>query len=551
MMRKYLITGGTVLIGIVLGLLFQPLISGDNVYDQVKKFDRILNMAMRNYVDEVDTQKLTEAAIRGMLEELDPHSVYLTAEEMKGVNEDFQGSFEGVGIEFAILEDTLTVVSPISGGPSEALGIQSGDKIVKVDGENVVGIKQSDVPKKLRGEKGTTVVLEIKRNGVKDLMKFSVVRDKIPLNSVESSFVIDGTDIGVISINRFMATTHNEMLTALSELKTQGMKKLILDLRYNPGGYLDQAYKIADEFLGNNDTIVYTIGRKPEFNDAFIATNGNTWENIPVIVLVNEGSASASEIVSGAIQDQDRGLIIGETSFGKGLVQRQYPLGDGSAFRLTISRYYTPSGRCIQRSYADKSDYRNLSGRLELEEGSYIDHSLNKLKQQVEKFNEKAKNEKDKIKFDSLPLYKTRSGRTVFGAGGITPDVIIKADTITMLSREIRMKRIFFTYTDAFLSENKDFKAKYENNFKAFLHDFKITDAMMKDFRKMTEKEGIKWDADQAKKDRDFLEISIKATMARTLWDRNKSMQIFSGLDRQMMDATKYFPDAIKISKKK
>lgn len=551
MMRKYLITGGTVLVGIVLGLLFQPLISGDNVYDQVKKFDRILNMAMRNYVDEVDTQKLTEAAIRGMLEELDPHSVYLTAEEMKGVNEDFQGSFEGVGIEFAILEDTLTVVSPISGGPSEALGIQSGDKIVKVDGENVVGIKQSDVPKKLRGEKGTTVVLEIKRNGVKDLMKFSVVRDKIPLNSVESSFVIDGTDIGVISINRFMATTHNEMLTALSELKTQGMKKLILDLRYNPGGYLDQAYKIADEFLGNNDTIVYTIGRKPEFNDAFIATNGNTWENIPVIVLVNEGSASASEIVSGAIQDQDRGLIIGETSFGKGLVQRQYPLGDGSAFRLTISRYYTPSGRCIQRSYADKSDYRNLSGRLELEEGSYIDHSLNKLKQQVEKFNEKAKNEKDKIKFDSLPLYKTRSGRTVFGAGGITPDVIIKADTITMLSREIRMKRIFFTYTDAFLSENKDFKAKYENNFKAYLHDFKITDAMMKDFRKMAEKEGIKWDADQAKKDRDFLEISIKATMARTLWDRNKSMQIFSGLDRQMMDATKYFPDAIKISKKK
>lgn len=550
-MRKYLITGGTVLVGIVLGLLFQPLISGDNVYDQVKKFDRILNMAMRNYVDEVDTQKLTEAAIRGMLEELDPHSVYLTAEEMKGVNEDFQGSFEGVGIEFAILEDTLTVVSPISGGPSEALGIQSGDKIVKVDGENVVGIKQSDVPKKLRGEKGTTVVLEIKRNGVKDLMKFSVVRDKIPLNSVESSFVIDGTDIGVISINRFMATTHNEMLTALSELKTQGMKKLILDLRYNPGGYLDQAYKIADEFLGNNDTIVYTIGRKPEFNDAFIATNGNTWENIPVIVLVNEGSASASEIVSGAIQDQDRGLIIGETSFGKGLVQRQYPLGDGSAFRLTISRYYTPSGRCIQRSYADKSDYRNLSGRLELEEGSYIDHSLNKLKQQVEKFNEKAKNEKDKIKFDSLPLYKTRSGRTVFGAGGITPDVIIKADTITMLSREIRMKRIFFTYTDAFLSENKDFKAKYENNFKAYLHDFKITDAMMKDFRKMAEKEGIKWDADQAKKDRDFLEISIKATMARTLWDRNKSMQIFSGLDRQMMDATKYFPDAIKISKKK
>lgn len=551
-MRKYLITGGTILLGIIIGVMFQPLISGDNVFEHVKKFDRVLNTAIKNYVDDVDTQKLTEAAIRGMLNELDPHSVYITAEEMKGVNEDFQGSFDGIGVEFDILNDTLTVIAPITGGPSESLGIMPGDKIVKIDGTEAVGIQRSDVPKKLRGPKGTTVVLDIKRNGNKDLITFNVVRDKIPMNSVQSRFMMDGTDIGVVSIDRFMATTHQEMMTALNELQAQGMKKLILDLRGNPGGYLNQAEMIADEFLGQGDTAVYTIGRKPEFDEVYIAKGGEKWENIPVIILVNAGSASASEIVSGAIQDRDRGLIVGETSFGKGLVQRQYPLGDGSSFRLTISKYFTPSGRCIQRKYEDKNDYRHLVGRLDLEEGSYIQDAIAKIKKQVVKFNEKAKKDNEKINFDSLPLFKTRNGRTVFGAGGITPDVIVKSDTITKLGVDVRSKRLFFEFVENYLSKNgKEFRAKYEKNFTEFLRKFEVTDAMLKDFKELAIKKEVKWDEDLAKADKEFFQISIKSTLARTIWDRNNSMQVFSYMDKQMLEAAKLFNEAIKLNKHK
>lgn len=551
-MRKYFITGGTVLLGIVIGLMFQPLISGDNVFEHVKKFDRVLNTAIKNYVEDVDTQKLTEAAIRGMLNELDPHSVYITAEEMKGVTEDFQGSFEGIGVEFDIINDTLTVVSPISGGPSESLGILAGDKIVKIDGTDAVGLDRSDVPKKLRGAKGTTVSLDIKRDGSKELLNFPVVRDKIPLNSVVSKFIMDGTDIGVVAINRFMATTHEELVKALDELQAQGMKKLLLDLRGNPGGYLNQAEMIADEFLGQGDTVVYTVGRKPEFDEVYIASGGNKWENIPIVIMVNAGSASASEIVSGAIQDRDRGLIVGETSFGKGLVQRQYPLGDGSSFRLTIAKYFTPSGRCIQRKYDDKNEYRHLAGRLDLEEGSYIADAISKIKVQVEKFNLKAKKEVEKIKFDSLPLYKTRSGRTVFGAGGVTPDVIVKSDTITRLGVDIRSKSLFFEYAESYISKHgKEFKAKYENNFSDFLRKFEITDAMFKDFKELAIKKDVKWDDELAKADKEFFELSIKATIARTIWDRNRFMQVFSYMDKQMVQAAKLFPEAMKISKTK
>lgn len=550
-MRKYLIGGTAILFGLLLGIMFQPLISGDNVFEGVKKFDRVLNEAIKSYVDTVDTKKMAEAAIRGMLNELDPHSVYITAEEMKAVNEDFQGSFDGIGVEFDIINDTLTVISPISGGPSESLGILSGDKIVKIDGADVVGIDRSDVPKKLKGPKGTTVVLDIYREGTKDLLNFVVHRDKIPLNSVESKYIIDGTDIGVVTVNRFMATTHEEVVAALDELQKKGMKKLILDLRPNPGGYLNQAQLLADEFLGEGDTIVYTIGRKSYFNELYTGHGGNKWEKIPLIVMVGAGSASASEIVSGAIQDRDRGLIIGETTFGKGLVQRQFPLEDGSAFRLTIARYYTPSGRCIQRSYKDKDEYRHLAGRFEPEEGSYIEDAISKIKVQVEEFNKKAKKESEKIKFDSLPLYKTRSGRVVFGGGGITPDIIIKSDTITKLGVEIRSKRLFYEYVEQYMQDHKDMKAKYQNDFSGFLRKFEIDKAMLNEFKELAVKKGVKWDEDLAKADKEFFQYSIKAYIARQIWTRNEFTQVLSYMDRQLLKAAEHFKEAMAISNTK
>ncbi len=551
-MRKYLLTGAVVLCGALAGFALQPLISGDNVFENIKKFDRVLNTALKNYVTDVDADKMTEAAIKGMLEELDPHSTYISAEEMKAVNEDFSGSFDGIGVEFDIVNDTLTVVSPIADGPSEKVGIQGGDKIIKVDGQNAIGISRSDVPKKLKGPKGTVVVLDVKRSGSKDLIHFSITRDKIPLNSVTSKYILDGTDIGIVAVNRFMATTNQELNEALEELQKQGMKKLVLDLRYNPGGYLDQAFRMADEFLGNGDTIVYTIGKRPEFNESYVARGGNKWEDLPIIVLINAGSASASEIVSGAIQDQDRGLVIGETSFGKGLVQRQYPLGDGSAFRLTISKYYTPSGRCIQRKYQDKDDYRHLVGRLDLEDGNYIQDAMKKIKEQTKKFNEKAKSDKEKINIDSLPLFKTKMGRTVFGAGGITPDVIIKSDTITKLSIDIRGKNLFYQFVEEYLNtDGKALKEKYHDNFIGFVRNFNVDDKMLQDLRKLAESKEIKWNDEHAKADKDFFQTSIKSTIARSIWDRNKSSQVFSLMDKQLMDALKYFPDAVKLVKKK
>ena len=557
-MNKRLFLLGAILAGVVIGFVIQPLISADSILPLVKRFDYVLNTAVRNYVDEVDTQKLFEAAIKGMLNELDVHSVYISADEMKRVNEEFQGSFEGIGVEFDIVSDTITIVSPIPGGPSELLGIQPGDKIVKIDGKVEIGIDRNDVPKKLKGPKGTIVEVDIKRDGVKDLIHFSITRNQIPLNTVDASYMIDGTDIGVVVVNRFAATTHSEVVEALDNLRNQGMKKVIIDLRGNPGGYLNQAVELADEFLPQGDTIVFTQSRVKQFDEVHIASSGQRYEKTPLIVLVNAGSASASEIVSGAIQDHDRGLIIGETSYGKGLVQRQYDVGDGSTFRLTISKYYTPSGRCIQRPYKDKDKYRHLAGRLELEEGSYIDNALDKITEQIKKINDKEnakENEKERnlINLDSLPIFHTERGRAVLASGGITPDYIVKADTLNQFSAQIRRKSIFYPFVDEYLRSAKGIamKSKYEKNYTDFLRNFTVSDGMLEDFQRLAVSKGITWEADQFKQDKDYFKIALKAYIARSLWDRNKMMQVFSSIDNQLEKALQLFPEASKISKLK
>lgn len=554
MQKKFLIPVGLIVIGLVAGILIQPLICGDSLYEQIRKYQEVISNAVKNYVDPVDTQKLTEAAIRGMLEELDPHSVYITADELKEVDEDFSGSFEGIGVQFDIIEDTIVVIAPIADGPSEKAGIQAGDKIIKIDTINAVGLSRDDVPKKLKGPKGTKVKLGVKRPGLKDQLTFEIIRDKIPLYTVDASFIVDSTDIGVIVVNRFAATTNEELTKAAIKLKNQGMKKLILDLRGNPGGFLNQAFLMADEFLKGGDTIVYTKGRRPEFDELYTSSNGGMLEDIPLIVLVNEGSASASEIVSGALQDLDRGLIVGETTFGKGLVQRQYPLPDGSAYRLTIARYYTPSGRSIQRPYKDKSNYRNFVGRIELKEGSNIEHALSLVKKEIQEENEKnikAGKKNLVINIDSIPIYHTRAGRTVLGGGGITPDYIVKPDTITRMSVDLRIKRIFYEYVDKYLNNGVEIKQKYGDNFIKFIREWKVTDKMIEDFKKLAESKEIKWESDSYKKDEDYIKTEIKGTVARSVWDRNSYVQVFYTMDKQFNMARKLFPEVSKISSKK
>jgi len=551
-MKKYLIITGAIVLGVLIGFFIQPLVSGDSIFDQVRKFDYVLNTAAKNYVEEVDTQKLTEAAIKAALNELDVHSVYIPAEEMKRVNEDFQGSFEGIGIEFDIINDTITIVTPIAGGPSEMLGLMSGDKIIKIDDENAVGLSRSEVPKKLKGPKGTKVKVEIVRPNQKETLKFTITRDRIPINTVDAAYLIDNTDIGVIVVNRFAATTNDEMVEALNNLSAQGMKKLILDLRGNPGGFLNQAVLMADEFLNKGDTIVYTIGRKNKFDESYISTGGSKYKNLPLIVLINAGSASASEIVSGAIQDLDRGLIVGETSYGKGLVQRQYEIGDGSAFRLTISKYYTPSGRSIQRPYKDKDKYRHLVGRLELEEGSYLENAKEKIIQQVNEINKKAKKDEEKIDINNLPIYKTRRGRIVFGGGGITPDYIIKQDTITNFSAEIRRKNLFFEFATSIMqSQGNSLKSKYSSDFTSFLKNYQISESMIEDFKKLAASKEIEWNDESYKIDEEFIKISIKSAIARMIWDRNKFIEVFYTIDPQIKKAIELFPEAIKIARLK
>jgi carboxyl-terminal processing protease len=470
---------------------------------------------------------------------------------MKRVNEDFQGSFEGIGVEFDIINDTIVIVSPIPGGPSEALGIRSGDKIVKIDGESAIGLSRTDVPKKLKGPKGTVVEVDIKREGVKELLHFRIVRDKIPLNTVEAAFMVDGTDIGVIVVNRFAATTHDELVQALEKLTQMGMKKLVLDLRGNPGGYLNQAFLMAEEFIRAGDTIVYTKGRLPEFDEVYISSGASVYANLPLIVLINSGSASASEIVSGAIQDLDRGLIVGETSFGKGLVQRQYDLGDGSAFRLTIAKYYTPSGRCIQRPYKDKDKYRHLVGRLELEEGSYIYDAYNKIISQVKRMNDTIKNAKDRINIDSLPIYYTRSKRVVFGGGGITPDYIIKSDTITRMTATIRSQNLFFEFIDKSLKKEVERIRNQYKDFKDFKANYVISEQILNQFRKFVEEKKIEVKDSDWNTDKEYIGVYLKAQLARSVWTREQFLEILFTVDNQFKKALELFPEAIKIAKLK
>jgi carboxyl-terminal processing protease len=526
------------LLGLLLGVLLgawvgRPLLSGDNVYEQLRKFNEALNYIYRNYVEEVDSQKLVESAIRGMLQELDPHSIYIPVSEMQRVEEDFRGSFEGIGIEFDVINDTITVIAPIAGGPAEALGIQAGDKIVTIDGHNAVGLSRNEVPRKLRGPKGTTVRVGIRRAGVPGILEFTIVRDRIPIYSVDAAFVIEGTDIGYVSINRFSATTHEELVQALRQLREQGMRKLLLDLRGNPGGFMDQAIRIADEFVPGGHRIVYTRGRLPQFNEDFYSRSGQEFERTPLIVLVNRGSASASEIVSGAIQDLDRGLIVGETTFGKGSVQRQFELADGSGIRVTVSLYYTPSGRAIQRPYKDKQRYREGEGRLEPEEeGENIAH-------------------KEAEKGDSArPVFKTLRGRPVLGGGGITPDYIVRSDTVTLLTRELRRHNLFWKVTEEYLARHRaELERRYGSNYWSFVREFRLPEQLFQRLRTLLQEAGGQWSTEDEQKDRDYIAAVLKARIARAIWGNNAFAAVMLQVDRQAQRALQLFPEAAKLAR--
>lgn len=521
-------------LGIVLGIQIEKVFSGDNLRSSIIKFNDVLTLTEKYYVEEVDTQMLVEAAINGMLTKLDPHSVYIPAKHMESVEENFRGDFEGIGIEFQVVNDTITVVSPISGGPSEALGIQSGDRIIKIEGKDALGFTNEEVREKLRGNKGTKVKVTIIRQGVKEPIDYEITRDKIPLYSVDTHFMIDN-NTGFVSVSRFSETTYDELIKALDELNKDGMSQLILDLRGNPGGYLNQAFKIADLFIDGEKKIVYTKGRRSEFNEEYYSSKAYPYENIPLIILINQGSASASEIVAGAVQDWDRGLIVGETTFGKGLVQRQFSLPDNSALRLTISEYYTPSGRLIQRSYKDKNNkdeyYHELSEREE-EEGNNIEHTA----------------ESDSLR----PVFKTSRGRIVYGGGGITPDYIIKSGNVTAYTSNLLRNNIFYRYVLSYLDLNPNkIQNQYGDDLTKFRDEFVLSENEINSFINFAKSQNIDFEKEEFNEDKDYIAARLKAQIARNFWKNEGWYSVLLTIDNQVNKAVTLFSEAKDLAKLK
>lgn len=487
---------------------------------QQRKLSNAIAAISGLYVDTINDKKLVESAIVAMLKELDPHSSYISKEEVDRVNEPLEGSFEGVGIQFQLLEDTLLVVQTISGAPAEKVGVQAGDRIIYIGQELIAGVKMqnSDIMKRLRGPKGTEVLVQIKRGGKPELLTFKIIRDKIPIHSVDATYMI-GKEIGYIKINNFGSTTVDEFQTAFSKLQKAGMKHLVLSLQGNGGGYLHAAHKLADEFLSKNKLIVYTQGlNQPK--STMESTAAGRFETGKLIVLVDEYSASASEILSGAIQDWDRGIVIGRRTFGKGLVQRQLPMVDGSMLRLTTARYYTPTGRCIQKPYKDGVEKYEKDLLERYKHGEFI-HA-------------------DSIRLpDSLKYQTLRLKRTVYGGGGIMPDIFVPLDTTryTDYHRKVVAQGVINKVSVQFIDKNRvELKKKY-STFDKFRKGFEIDDSILEQLKQLAEKEKIVFDQTQFDTSKKLIKLQLKALVARDLWDINEYYQIIDSENESLQKA--------------
>ncbi len=492
------------------------------------KIESLLYHIDRMYVDEVDKKALVDAAIIRMLEELDPHSIYIPKEELEEVNEPLKGNFEGVGIQFNLVRDTIYVVDAIAGGPSERLGIRSGDRIVSIDGENAagVGFKNSDVMKRLRGKKGTKVKVDILRKGEAAPLEFTITRDKIPIYSVEAAYMANPT-VGYIKVSRFSATTMKEFRDKLDELKAKGMQDLILDLQGNGGGYLRTAIEMADEFLQDRRLIVYTEGRTSPREDTYSTATGR-FEKGRLVVMVDEGSASASEIVSGAVQDWDRGLIVGRRSFGKGLVQRPVMLPDGSAVRLTVSRYYTPSGRCIQKPYDEGVEAYQ--------------------RERVERLAKGELTSSDSIHMADTVKYYTMNKRVVHGGGGITPDVFVPIDTTQSSEYFGKLVRngVFNTFALTYVDGHRQALLSAYPNPEDFRRDMVVGPDLLEGLQAAAEKESIARDPEGLARSKDLIALRLKALIARDLWDTSAYWQVINAentVDRSFQKAMEALGD--------
>lgn len=477
---------------------------------------QVAEMAITNlYVDSVDENKLVEDAIRGMIEKLDPHSAYSTAKETKAMNEPLQGSFEGIGVQFNMVEDTLLVIQPTLNGPSEKVGILAGDRIISVNDTAIAGVKMSkeDIMKRLRGKKGSKVRLGVVRRGIGDVLSFTVTRDKIPVHTLDAAYMIK-PGVGYIRIGSFGATTYEEFMEALQKLRNQGaLESLVLDLQDNGGGYLQAAAQIANEFLQKDDIIVYTEGRSVPRQDFRATGDGHLRSGCRIVVLVNEYSASAAEIVTGALQDQDRGQVVGRRTFGKGLVQRPIEFPDGSMIRLTVAHYFTPSGRCIQKPYVkgEKRDY---------------EEDIEKRFKHGELYSQDSIHFSDSLRYETLRLH-----RTVYGGGGIMPDFFVPLDTTqyTLFHRQLAAKGVIINTSLKYIDKNRRQLSKQYASFEDFRAGFNVPQEVVDDVVAEAEKQNVKPKNDEElQQTLPMLRTQLKALIARDLWDMNEYFAIIN-----------------------
>jgi len=489
-----------------------------NIYEKIRVLNEIISIVNENYVESVDWDGVMDGAFQGLLEKLDPHSAYIPREHFASIDERFRGKFEGIGIEFDILGGYITVISPIIGSPSYRAGLQPGDQIVKIDGEDAFKITNEEVYNKLRGPKGSGVDITVRRPGMEETFDVHIIRDQIPILSVTSAFLLD-EKTGYIHLSRFSTSTTQEVREATDRLVSEGMTQLIFDLTTNSGGFLQQAVDVADYFITTKDTLVYTDGRKVDAKEVYLANPGVGYGDFALIVLINRWSASASEIVAGAIQDLDRGLIIGETSFGKGLVQRQWILRDDSALRVTIARYYTPSGRLIQRPYENGS-YRAPQGLASIGR----EETLDSLKA-------------------TRPQYTTKSGRVVYGGGGITPDIYLSpqqySDMVARITRH--PERLMFHWATEFASSRRGYWSSVDE----FRREFELPGEALEEFISFLQDRGIDVEERELKTiDYDLLKTVLTAEIAAAFWGREAYHQMLVIGDPLVMESLSYFNQA-------
>ena len=483
-----------------------------NLYKKLKLFNEVLFKLRENYVDELDIDELIESAIDGMLKETDPHTVYFTPDEFERFSTDTKGEFGGLGISIDKKGDYITVVSPIEGTPAYRMGIMAGDKISKVDGKNIVGMKTDESIKLMRGEPGTKVTITILRPGVEGELDFEIIRDIIKVKSIPYAFKLD-SGVGYIRVRQFNANTTKELRAALDNLEAEGIRGLLIDLRFNPGGLLNEAINTVNEFIGKNKRVVFTKGRTKQTNLDYYTKYNRIRSGYPLIVLINGGSASASEIFAGSLQDWDKGLVVGKTSFGKGSVQRLFPLSDGNGIKVTTAKYYINSGRCIHKELNDKllKDKRVKNGDITKEE-------IEEMEKEADKENHKN-------------VYYTSKGRKVYGGGGINPDIEIEQSRLTNLGVELRRKNTFFNFSVNYMIDHENEITK----------DFKVGDKLFKDFLQFAKNEGIEFEQSEVDSTYSWIENQVNSNIIGRKFGDVEQYKIAIHEDTQLQETLKIF----------